>query len=203
MRRAVVIGSLLALLLPVMAWGSGIDLTNQFGTVNIGTGGIVSSRSELMSFGNVSAATGNLGWVYFSTGVFQGTNFWSGGTFSDVGSSFIVTSPLGIPGGGPTGTLFSGAFINPIQWTLVSHNGTNSYVFNLSGTIGGDNWNGTYVTGTTSQTINISKNQWYQVDSGSTTIKNPAHIPEPGTLGLLGTGLVSIAGILRRKLMRI
>jgi len=55
------------------------------------------------------------------------------------------------------------------------------------------------VTGTTTQTIYSVKGQISQgighIRMGDTTFGTP----EPGTLGLLGTGLVAIAGMLRRK----
>jgi hypothetical protein len=35
--------------------------------------------------------------------------------------------------------------------------------------------------------------------SGDTNIDAPT-VPEPGTLGLLGTGLIGVAGALRRKM---
>jgi len=131
-----------------------------------------------------------------------GSSIWSSGTFSNVGSSFLITSPWGIPGGGPKGTIFSGAFLGLIDWTLDSQTGKYQYIFTLSGTIGGVNWKGNYVTGTTSQTIRIFKNQWYQDESGGIVLgQTHLNSPEPGTLGLLGTGLIAVAGTLRRKIL--
>jgi PEP-CTERM motif-containing protein len=73
-------------------------------------------------------------------------------------------------------------------------------MYALSGTIQGTLWNGRFVTGTTTQTINSTRGQITlgigHIRMGDTTILTP----EPGTLGLLGTGLVAIAGMLRRKL---
>ena len=71
----------------------------------------------------------------------------------------------------------------------------------LSGAIQGMFWDGRTVSGTTTQTIYAFKNQWYQDGKGGIRIGNSnIAVPEPGTLGLLGTGLIAIAGSMRRKL---
>ncbi len=182
------------------AWASGIDITNQFGTVTITNAGIVSRGFQLKSYGGLTALPGHaLGSVSFSTGALTSGDIWSGGTFSSVGSSFIITSAVNV-GQLHKGVIFSGAFVGPISWTVVSHPGTYNYVFALSGTIRGM-LNGRIVTGTTTQTILAYKNQWVLdhrggIHLGTTNLA----VPEPGTLGLLGTGLIAVAGTVRRKL---
>jgi hypothetical protein len=196
MRRVLVL-ALLALALPMAAWADGIDLVNKFGTISISAGGITSTGSQLKQFNGVVAAPGHsLGSVSFSTGALIGGSIQTGGTFSDVGSSFVVT------GKGPQvphkGTIFSGAFVGPVSWTLVSQSGQ-SLTYSLSGAIQGTLWNGRFVTGTTTQTI-TSTNGQLTLGIGHIRVGNTSILtPEPGTLGLLGTGLVAIAGMLRRK----
>jgi hypothetical protein len=196
MRRVLVL-ALLALALPMAAWADGIDLVNKLGTISISAGGITSTGSQLKQFNGVVAAPGHsLGSVSFSTGALISGSIQTGGTFSDVGSSFVVI------GKGPQvphkGTIFSGAFVGPVSWTLVSHSGA-SLTYTLSGKIEGTLWNGRFVTGTTTQTI-ISTNGQLTLGIGHIKVGNTGILtPEPGTLGLLGTGLVAIAGMLRRK----
>ncbi len=196
MRRVLVLG-LLALALPMAAWADGIDLVNRFGSISISNAGITSVGSQLKQFNGVVASPGHsLGSVSFSTGALTSGSILTGGTFSDVGSSFVVI------GKGPEvphkGTIFSGAFVGPIAWTLVAQSGQ-SLTYTLSGTIQGTLWNGQFVTGTTSQTI-FSTNGQIALGIGHIRVGNTNILtPEPGTLGLLGTGLVAIAGMLRRK----
>jgi hypothetical protein len=195
--RRVLILALLALALPMAAWADGIDLVNKFGSISISAAGITSTGSQLKQFNGVVAAPGHsLGSVSFSTGALIGGSILTGGTFSDVGSSFVVI------GKGPQvphkGTIFSGAFVGPVSWTLVSQSGQ-SLTYTLSGTIQGTLWNGRFVTGTTTQTI-VSTNGQIALGIGHIRVGNTGILtPEPGTLGLLGTGLVAIAGMLRRK----
>jgi hypothetical protein len=77
-------------------------------------------------------------------------------------------------------------------------NGTHNYT--LTGSLAGTWYNGDIVDGATVQlTINTGKgffNGSTNISSGDTNIT----VPEPGTLGLLGTGLIGMAAIIRRKL---
>ncbi|HKM85956.1 MAG TPA: PEP-CTERM sorting domain-containing protein [Terriglobales bacterium] len=155
-----------------------------------------------MSYDGIVAPHGrSLGSVSFSTGAFTGASIFSGGTFSSVGSTFIVTSGGGHYGQPPKGTIFSGSFVGPISWTLVSQTGKFMYNFTLSGTIYGMLYTGRDVTGNTTQNITLYKNQWSQDHMGLIRLGNShLNVPEPGTLGLLGTGLIAMAGSMRRKL---
>lgn len=197
MRRVLVL-ALLALALPMAAWADGIDLVNRFGSISISNAGITSVGSQLKQFNGITADPGkSLGSVSFSTGALLTGSIAAGGTFSDVGSSFVV---IGKGNQVPhTGTIFSGAFSGPISWTLISQSGA-SLTYQLEGDITGTLWNGRVVTGHTVQVIHSTNGQISlgvgHIKAGNTTFPTP----EPGTLGLLGTGLVAIAGMLRRKL---
>ena len=121
MRRVLVL-ALLALALPMAAWADGIDLINIHGSISISTAGITSVGSQLHQFNGIVASPGHsLGSVSFSTGALLSGSILTGGTFSDVGSSFVV---IGKGNQVPhKGTIFSGAFVGPVSWTLVSSSG--------------------------------------------------------------------------------
>jgi hypothetical protein len=132
----------------------------------------------------------------FSTGTLASGSLQMGGTFNG-GGSFEITGNG--TDGVPSGTIFNGSFAGPVTWTLITlKNSTHNYI--LTGSLMGTWYNGRSVQAATVQlTINTGKgyfNGRTTISSGNTSMV----VPEPGTLGLLETGLVGLAGVLFRKL---
>jgi hypothetical protein len=187
-------------ILPVAVRADGIDMTNKFGTVTILDSGITSRGSELQSFNGISAPAGHaMGYVNFWTGAFNNSSgsIWTGGQFSSAGSGFTISGAGKY--GEPRGVIFQGVFTSPINWTMLVAN-TYFHEYQLTGTIEGMLWTGRTVSGTTTQTIYTYWNQ-ERVDHKGNINLGTTHLatPEPGTLGLLGTGLILIAGFLRHR----
>ena len=198
--KAALLLIILALALPLTAFADGIVLTNQNGSIAISDAGINSTGSQLRSFNGIIAPPGHsLGSVSFSTGALTSGSLATGGTFSSTGSSFVVIGKGNY--GQPKGTIFNGSFVGPVIWTLTSPPGAKNLTFTLSGTIQGMLYDGRMVTGTTVQNIYTINGQLTQgighIKVGST----PLAVPEPGTLGMFGVGLVALGGMFRRKLL--
>lgn len=178
---------------------SSVDFSNAGGILSGSTSGLSLSGSTLTVVNGLSGGglvTGNLGSVTFSTGALTSGSLQMGGTFAAGGSFTILGNGTN---GIPNGVLFSGTFAQPVSWQLVTlANGTHNYV--LTGVISGTLYGGATSNGVSVQlTINTGKgffNGRTPLASGDTNVV----VPEPGTLGLLGTGLLGIAGVIRRKL---
>jgi hypothetical protein len=193
--------AVLALALPTAVFaGSSVDYTNSGGMLSGSNSGLSLNGSVLIAVHGLNGGgliTGaNLGSLSFTTGALTSGSLQMGGTFA-AGGSFTITGNG--TDGIANGTLFTGTFSSPVTWTLVTlANGTHNYT--LTGAIVGTNGSGLAVVGATVQlTINTGKgffNGCTGISSGDTNIA----VPEPGSLSLLGTGLLGLAGMVRRKL---
>jgi hypothetical protein len=197
----------LLLCLPVAMWANSSNLVfqNTGGKITVGAGNSLQlSGSTLNSFTglNGSVISGTLGTVSFKTGAMTVGSLGTSGTFL-AGGSFTI-SGNGSNGMG-TGVLFKGSFTGPVSWVgtynPAGNNGLGAWTYVLSGTISGKLSNGSPATGGIVQfSFDAPKGQPFsksvRLNQGITTVT----VPEPGTLGLLGTGLLGLAGLVRRKI---
>ena len=169
---------------PAFADSISISFTNSGITSGNLNSGVTSVASDL-SFDGVVIEPGPFGTLEFTLGSFSGS-FKNGGTFT--GGTFELES------GGTV--VFESTFSG--TWSKVGR-GLYDLAGNLSSVFDGQRY-----TRTSNQLFSVSFNDGHvclKDLSGQTNLTATA-VPEPGTLALLGTGLVTIAGAARKKLRR-
>jgi hypothetical protein len=148
------------------------------------SGGGISLTSVLTGFSlnGAQVLSGSFGSISYSTGSIFGGSF-TGGSFQ-----------ASVDGAGTV--LFSNTFSGTI-----THIGEDLY--KLVGTFSGVA-DGLHVTGYTTQFFELENEDGHlsfdEVHGRTCIHESSTAVPEPGTLTLLGTGLLSLGGLVRRKL---
>ena len=198
--------ALLALVLPLSALAdssSQVEFGNTDGTLTGSNAGMTLSGSTLTSVENYNGLgiiTGELGTLGFTTGKLISGNLLTGAVFAGGGSFRIATNGTN---GLPDGVIFNGSFSGNVYWQLFKVGNLNEYTLTgpVSGILVEGNQNIAVAGLTVQLTVSVGKGPTDLVSitlAGGNTDLTP--VPEPGTLGLLGTGLLGIAALVRQRL---
>jgi len=201
MRRLIFL-ALLMLALPMAAFAdSNLVFQNLGGTLKVGSTGVTLTKSKLIEIDGLngggpifgSGAHPALGVLSFSTGAEMSSTFDPGtGVTTTIfagGGTFTLTGNG--QNGVPKGVLFEGTFAGDVTVKSTPRTKDAARSFMLSGAVTGTS-NGVTLNGQVVQ-LRVGGTKV----SGTTSLASA--VPEPSTLGLFGTGLVSMAGLLRRK----
>ena len=168
-----------------LASANSVTFTNRgISSGNLSSG--ITSNANNLSVDGVAIAGPGFGTLTFDFGTFTGS-LSQGGTFT--GANF----ELDMSGAAIFATQFAGTW-----------NKLGSGLYELAGKFSGVS-SGVFYSGVTNQLFELNFNNHHICldDVSGRTRVNVGTVPEPGTLTLLGTGLLALAGSLRRKLRHV
>jgi hypothetical protein len=197
--------SLLVFLCPLSLWANNVNFQTAGGQITSNGSTLTVNSTNLIFISGLNGANvtaGNLGTVSFSTGALLSGTLARGGTFAAGGSFSMVGNGSN---GLPHGVIFNGQFNGPVTWTATFAPGVNAgrggWFYSLSGSISGTLSTGQKLSGKVQfSTHDVSRGDEFSnvgnIDKGAGAVT----VPEPGTLGLLASGLFGVAIVVRRRM---
>ena len=179
---------------------SGGQITSNGSTLNVNS----STLTSLTGMTGTGSISGNLGIVSFSTAALISGSMAAGGRFAGGGSfSMMGNGSNGLP----DGVIFHGQFNGPVTWTASfvpnANGGKGAWFYTLSGSVAGTLGNGqSFSAKIQFSTRDVPRGQQFSSLANLNNGAGAVTVPEPGTLGLLATGLFGVAVVVRRRFAR-
>lgn len=199
--------AVLVLSFPLTAWANNVGFRSSGGQITSNGSGLNVNSSMLISLTGMTGTgsiSGNLGTVSFSTGALISGSLADGGRFAGGGSFSMVGNGSN---GLPNGVIFHGQFNGPVTWTANfvpgANAGTGAWFYALSGSVAGTLNNGRSLSAKIEfSTRDVPRGQQFSSMANLNSGAGAVTVPEPGTLGLLASGLFGLAVVVRRRLAK-